>query len=102
MSNLDRNIPLVTSLEVSLFEFVFGSWFWCLLVVGLAWSAALRSPKGGAFSANRKAKPTTAVPVPLLLLATLSAALHDVPLRAMGDCVLANTCVSSTRRVVPR
>lgn len=40
-----------------LFDFPLGSE--CLLVVGLARRAALRSPKGGAFRAKRRAKSTT-------------------------------------------
>jgi hypothetical protein len=41
MSKLFRNVPILTSLEMSPFEF----WFLFLVVVGLARSEALRSPK---------------------------------------------------------
>jgi len=37
----------------------FSFWFCCLLVAGLARSEALRSPKGGALRAKRRARPTT-------------------------------------------
>jgi len=79
VSRLFRNVLFLTSLEVSLFALVLISellpfWFafrFCLfvfwflflgslLVVGLALREALRSPKGGAFRAKRRARPTTA------------------------------------------
>src|SRR5208283_4171488 len=61
LSKLFRNVPILTSLEVSpFFDFV-------LVVccfVGLARSVALRSPKGGALRAKRKARPTTVASPP--------------------------------------
>ena len=59
--------------------------------VGLDRSEALRSPKGGAFRAKRRAKPTTAgSPTP----ARLSAVLPDEPLRATDDWPAVPTCVA--------
>jgi hypothetical protein len=46
VSKLDRNVPF------------FAFRFCCLFIVGLACSEALRSPKGGAFRAKRRARPT--------------------------------------------
>src|SRR5579872_457442 len=82
MSNLFRNVPFLTSLEVSPFCFSFLLLFF---VVGLARSVALRSPKGGAVRAKRRARPTTPAP-PSLLASCLVAALLGEPPLATGDC----------------
>src|SRR2546427_5049560 len=59
---LFRNVPFLTSLKVSPFR--------VLLLSGslaLPRSEALRSPKGGAFRAKRRARPTTGAAGPPLL-----------------------------------
>src|SRR5712691_9295880 len=75
---LFRNVPFLTSLEVSPFPVLL------VWVVGLARSAALRSPKGGAFRAKRRARPATGAAGSLLVW-TLSAVPRDGPPRATGD-----------------
>src|ERR1700687_1107058 len=77
VSKLFRNVPFVTSLEVSPFWFLF-------FVVGLARSAALRSPEGVAFRAKRRARPTTVAP--RALACWLVVALLGGPPLATGGC----------------
>src|SRR5713226_4898978 len=64
--------------------------FVLLLVVGLAWSEALRSPQGGAFRAQRKARPTTGA-AESELLSALSAAPRGGRPRATGGPLAAPT-----------
>src|SRR5713226_9967244 len=66
--------------------------FVLLLVLGLAWSEALRSPQGGAFRAQRKARPTTGA-AESELLSALSAAPRGGRPRATGDPPAAPTSV---------
>src|SRR5712692_1023643 len=85
--------------------------FWFLLfsflffVVGLARSVALRSPKGGAFRAKRRARPTTPARQPPPLWPLVAAPRGGPPL-ATGDSPAAPTSASppvvSVRWPVPR
>jgi len=52
VSNHIGNVPLLSSLEVS----PFCERGFLVVALGFAWSAALRSPKGAALGAQRKAK----------------------------------------------
>src|SRR5208283_1110137 len=88
LSKLFRFVPILTSLEVSpFFDFV-------LVVccfVGLARSVALRSPKGGALRAKRKARPTT-VASPPRAASRRAAPPSGGRLPATDDWPLAPTC----------
>src|ERR1700674_5201298 len=59
--------------------------FLLFFVVGLARSVALRSPKGGAVRAERRARPTTTAPRSLLTSWLVAALLGGPPL-ATGGC----------------
>src|SRR5882762_270098 len=93
LSNLVRNVPF--------FGFVSGSFF----VDGPARSVALRSPKGGAFRAKRRAGPSTAAP-PSPPSSFLVAACLDGPPRATGGCsgapISAVPAAAAVRGSVPR
>src|SRR6202521_890479 len=79
--------------------------FLLFFVVGLARSVALRSPKGGAVRAKRRARPTTPAPRSLLASCLVAALLGERPL-ATGGCSGAPTsaapAVGSVGWPVPR
>src|ERR1700682_60042 len=81
--NLQRSVPILSKLfrSVPFLLFVFLLFF----VVGLARSVALRSPKGGAVRAKRRARPTTSAPRSLLASCLVAALLGERPL-ATGGC----------------
>src|SRR5215467_13607900 len=93
MSKLFRNVPMLSSLEVSPFAFRL---VFVFVVVGLAWSAALRSPEGGALRAERKGRPTTVARAECL--AAPSVALPGAPPRARDDSSVAPTSASAQPR----
>src|SRR3984893_5128833 len=101
--NLQRSVLILSKLfrSVPFLLFVFLLFF----VVGLARSGALRSPKGGAVRAERRARPTTAAPRSLPTSSLVAALLGGPPL-ATGGCSVAPTSASpavfSVRWPVPR